>query len=324
MIFIPYKADIELNRIPFLTIGISIACLVIYYFQYTNETRVIESVVEYCESAVDQGFKFVLDKSAGYTGEGACIDLIYGIHRSTNSEVMLTQIVDNADHIEVFSEADGKQYLRQLLQEKYNNYAYYAPADLSANLMYEPTTWDPFTMLTSTFAHGSWDHVLGNIFFFFAFSATLEIILGFLWYPLVILALAFGTNVLYSLYAYVQTDPLPTLGLSGVVMGVMGMLVFFLPKVKIRFLFWLILIVWRFGIPAWLVALWYIGFDTYHLFTRDEMGPINLVVHVTGATIGYGLGVLFFRDMRDEVVAEYIESHPEEKRKAYRRQRRRR
>ncbi|MDH3695515.1 MAG: rhomboid family intramembrane serine protease, partial [Gammaproteobacteria bacterium] len=189
--------------------------------------------------------------------------------------------------------------------------------------MYEPGSWNSITTVTSTFAHGSWSHVIGNLFFFFAFSATLKIILGFLWYPVVILFIAFGTNIFYSLYSYAQTDLLPTLGLSGVVMGVMAMLVLFLPRVEIRFFFWLVLIIWRFGLPAWLVVLWYLGFDTYNLFAQEQMGAINLVAHVTGAAIGYGLGVLFFRDKRDEVVAEYIESHPEERRKAYRRQRRR-
>ncbi len=324
MIFVPYKADLELNRIPFFTIAISIACLIIFYAQYNNETRVIESVVEYCEATLDQSFKFVLAKSTGSTSEGVCIDLIYKIHRSTDSEARINEIVKYSDRIEVFSEADGKRYMHQLLQEKYRNYADFAPTDLSARLMYEPGSWNPVTMLTSTFAHGSWAHVIGNLFFFFAFSATVEIILGLFWYPVVILALAFGTNVFYSLYASVQSDPLPTLGLSGVVMGVMAMLVFFLPRVKIRFFFWLVLIIWRFGIPAWLVVLWYVGFDTYNLFSQEEMGPINLVAHVTGAALGYGLGVLFFRDKREEVVAEYMEHDPDAKRKTYRRQRRRR
>ncbi|MDH3695516.1 MAG: hypothetical protein OER96_13200 [Gammaproteobacteria bacterium] len=114
MILIPYKADLELNRIPFFTIAISIACLIIFYFQFTNETRVIKSVVEYCEATMDQSFKFILSKSVGNTSESACIDMIYTIHRSTDSEAAIAEIVNGADRIEVFSETDGKRYMLQL------------------------------------------------------------------------------------------------------------------------------------------------------------------------------------------------------------------
>ncbi|NKC11275.1 MAG: hypothetical protein GKR94_03420 [Gammaproteobacteria bacterium] len=68
--------------------------------------------------------------------------------------------------------------------------------------------------------------------FFFAFAATVEIILGAWRYILVFLALAIGTHVTYS----PTGDTVPTLSLYGVVMGVMGLYAWFLPTSGIRLL----------------------------------------------------------------------------------------
>ncbi|MDH3468793.1 MAG: rhomboid family intramembrane serine protease, partial [Gammaproteobacteria bacterium] len=174
-------------------------------------------------------------------------------------------------------------------------YRWAVPPLKTKQLWYHPGSWDPVTMLTANFAHGGWDHVIGNLVFFFAFATAVELIVGSLSFAIVVLLMSFGTSISYSLAMASASDPLPTVGLSGVVMGMMALLTYLWPTGKIRCFWWFLI---RFGtvaVPAWLLALWYIGFDVYHLLSEEEMGAVNLVAHVSGALIGLLLGMTWFR-----------------------------
>jgi membrane associated rhomboid family serine protease len=161
-------------------------------------------------------------------------------------------------------------------------------------------------MLTSSFSHGSWDHVIGNLFFFFAFAAAVEMIIGPLAFLGVIVAMAFGTNIFYSLAMLKVAEPMPTVGLSGIVMGMMTMLAFFMPTAKIRCFYWFLIKVGTVTVSAWVLALFFVGFDIYNLLTQEEMGTVNLVAHVSGALIGLTLASIFFRRQRREFVLEAV------------------
>lgn len=223
---------------------------------------------------------------------------MYRIQTAEVADQEISAIINSANEIEVLSQSDSDEFLRQVIVRNYNDYRIFAPSLLTAKLWYRPDTWNFGTMLTSTLAHGSWSHLVGNLFFFFVFAATVETILGYLLFPVVLVGLAIGTNLFYSIYALATLQMNPTLGLSGVVMGVIALFVFFLPKVKIKCLFWFIIIFWRPLIPAWLFAAWFIGWDTYHLFSKDTLSGVNLVVHVTGAALAYAIGITFFRDRK--------------------------
>jgi len=70
-------------------------------------------------------------------------------------------------------------YYEEALLGAYRSFKSMAPSNLTASLWYTPGSWNPMRMVTAAFAHGSWSHLIGNLLFFFAFSATIEILLGF-------------------------------------------------------------------------------------------------------------------------------------------------
>lgn len=177
--------------------------------------------------------------------------------------------------------------------------------------MYEPDSFKLKNMITAAFAHGSWSHVIGNLFFFFAFAAAVELALGIVAYTLIFLALAIGTHLAYSYSLYGVADALPTLGLSGVVMGMIGLFAYLMPTVKIRCFWWFIVFVRIFRVPAWILAAWYIGWDIYDLKHAGNHSGINFIAHVSGAGIGFSLGLLFFRKRRSKIqqeIAKYKEA----------------
>ena len=158
-------------------------------------------------------------------------------------------------------------------------------------------------MLSAAVVHGSWFHVIGNLLFFFAFAATLEMLLGGTVFVAVLLALAVLSHSVYSVATLTLANALPTVGLSGVVYGVMALFVFFLPRVRIRCFLWVIIFFKRFSVPAWTLVLAFVGFDVFQLLFTEVNSEINLAAHVGGAAFGYLLGVAFFRNKRQTIRA---------------------
>jgi membrane associated rhomboid family serine protease len=304
VLFFPYKADISLFHIPFITILITLLCLGIYQAQHRNLRAVQKATGDFCSSHTDRQFKIALKKSLGSSDEEACEELMVQLQRADDAEAHITELAAKASPMASLSHEASQRYLRRNLADAYHAYQLQAPEYLTAKLWYDPQSWNPLAMVTAAVAHGSWSHVIGNLFFFFAFAATLEIVLGPLAFLAVLLALALGTHTFYSIYSLAQADPLPSVGLSGVVMGAMALFVFFLPKVRIRCILWLLVFLWRPAVPAWLLVGWYAGVDIYHLFSGEASGGINLVAHVTGAALGYGIGLVFFRAKRAEIRAD--------------------
>ncbi len=172
-------------------------------------------------------------------------------------------------------------------------------------LMYYPDSWNPLTMISASLAHAGFWHLFGNLVFFMAFAPALEILLdNWLRYLGVMLFVALITGLSYSLWTVVSaTEVIPTLGFSGVVMGMIGLAAYLMPHARVRVFCWLI--VWKtFFIPAWILAVIYIGLDAWAMLTVSHFGGVNLVAHVAGGLAGYAYGMLWLGDRKQEISAE--------------------
>ena len=298
MFFFPFRADIDLYKIPLLTIVISLLCIAIYYAQYRNEIDVYAKALKFCEQPQTAAFQRALLKLAGTVDTESCLDTLLKIHVSQNRKVLIKNLANRLGDTPGVTNADLKSYYADALNETYDEFSRAVPPLLTTRLWYSPASWSIERMLTATVAHGSWWHLIGNLFFFFAFAATIEIILGPLLYLGVFVALALGTHTVYSLATLTQLDPLPTVGLSGVIMGIVALFAFFIPTAKIRCFLWLFVFFRLISIPAWILAGWYIGWDVYNQFFGEGRSGVNLVAHLSGAAIGLMLGLLFFRAKR--------------------------
>ena len=120
---------------------------------------------------------------------------------------------------------------------------------------------EAFTILTSMFMHGSWMHLGGNMLYLYIFGDNVEDALGHWRY------LAFYVACgLAAALAQVLTDPvspIPMVGASGAIAGVLGAYVLLHPKARILvlnpvFLLWFLvgpLLVF----PAWLaLGTWFV------------------------------------------------------------------
>ena len=182
-------------------------------------------------------------------------------------------------------------------------------------LMYFPDTWNPVTMLTASIAHADWEHIIFNLIFFYAFSPMLEMaIASTKRYVLTLLTIAFVTHVTYSLFSLMTGDYIPTLGLSGVVFGVIGFSAYLIPRARVVTFVWVLSFVRNIYIPAWILAAWFIGGNIWDIYNYGMDSGVNFISHISGGFAGYLIGYFYFKehkkDIRDEVddAIEYARS----------------
>jgi membrane associated rhomboid family serine protease len=134
------------------------------------------------------------------------------------------------------------------------------------------------------FMHASWQHILGNMLFFWIFGNNVEDALGrvrfLVWYLLAGLA-AFAAQTAVTLAAGSVNDAsIPNVGASGAIAGVLGAYFVLLPRARVLTLIFFGIILIR-EIPAvWFLGIW-IGLQIW-------TGGLSLV-HPQG-----GDGVAFF------------------------------
>jgi membrane associated rhomboid family serine protease len=110
------------------------------------------------------------------------------------------------------------------------------------------------TPITSLFLHGSWMHLLGNMLYFWVFGNNIEDSMGsgrFLIFYLLCGLAAATAHVLVS-----PASPVPTVGASGAISGIMGAYLILYPSIRVRMFFPPFFV---FRIRAWLVLIWWFG-----------------------------------------------------------------
>jgi len=99
----------------------------------------------------------------------------------------------------------------------------------------------------------------------------------------------------------------PTLGLSGIVMGMMVLAAYFAPKVRINYFYLVFIFPGVLAFPMWMIAAWYVAWNVVdHLYWRD-WSSINYVAHLAGALVALTLAITAFRQKRhwaDELILE--------------------
>jgi membrane associated rhomboid family serine protease len=156
-------------------------------------------------------------------------------------------------------------------------------------------------LLTSMFLHGSWMHLLGNMWFLWIFGDNIEDSMTrprfAAFYLLCGLAAAF---------AQVVTSPasgVPMVGASGAISGVMGAYLVLYPRVRVFTLVPLGFFITTIALPAWVMLVYWLGLQLLSGVASSGRtgGGVAFWAHVGGFAAGVVLVKLFAR--RDHVVA---------------------
>jgi len=88
------------------------------------------------------------------------------------------------------------------------------------------------SVVTSMFMHGSWEHIIGNMLFLWVFGNNIEDSMGHLRF--VVFYLVCGVAAALAHIYLAPASPIPTVGASGAISGVMGGYILLYPRVRVR------------------------------------------------------------------------------------------
>ncbi|MBM3323998.1 rhomboid family intramembrane serine protease [candidate division WOR-3 bacterium] len=145
-----------------------------------------------------------------------------------------------------------------------------------------------WTLLTSMFLHGGFLHFIGNMLYLWIFGDNIEDAFGHFAYPSVYLAsglLGSGLHILLS-----PGSPVPTIGASGAISGVMGAYFVLYPRARVLTVIPIFFFLRMIYLPAGLLLGFWILFQVLNgCSAAPGAGGIAYFAHIGG----FGAGVLF-------------------------------
>ncbi len=146
------------------------------------------------------------------------------------------------------------------------------------------------SILTSMFLHGSWLHIIGNMWVLWIFGDNIEDYLGHFAYLIFYLLCGFAAAIAHIILN--AGSDVPTVGASGAIAGVMGAYFLLYPKARVLTLVPLIVFFTFWWLPAWIVlGYWFLlqflsGASTSIAYSNPNSGGIAFWAHVGGFVAG--------------------------------------
>jgi membrane associated rhomboid family serine protease len=157
-------------------------------------------------------------------------------------------------------------------------------------------------LITSMFLHGSWMHLIGNMWFLWLFGNNVEDSMGRLRFAIFYLLCGLAAAL-----AQVATNPasaIPMVGASGAISGVMGGYLVLYPQVRVFCLVVLGFFVTSVALPAWMMLIYWfvIQFVSGLAAFGGDVGGVAFWAHTGGFVVGLILVKLFAQP-------EYVVAH---------------
>jgi membrane associated rhomboid family serine protease len=155
------------------------------------------------------------------------------------------------------------------------------------------------TVFTSMFLHGGWLHLIGNMWYLWIFGDNVEDRMGSARFLFFYLSAGFVAALLHS--ALIPGSPVPTVGASGAIAGVLGAYALAFPRARVLTLIPLIFFFQIVAIPALLLlGVWFVfQFISGTLSSATGSGGVAWWAHIAGFVYGFVvMGMLTRRDRR--------------------------
>jgi membrane associated rhomboid family serine protease len=166
---------------------------------------------------------------------------------------------------------------------------------LSDNLSYviaASPNW--FSLLSHMFLHGSWFHLIGNLWFLWVFGDNIEDAMGrvrFLAFYLLCGFSAAGAQIIAD-----PSSAVPMVGASGAISGVMGAYALLYPRSRVHVMFFLGFFLHRTVLPAFLLLAYWILIQFVGAIPKiSGSGGVAFWAHIGGFAAGI-VFIFLFRD----------------------------
>jgi membrane associated rhomboid family serine protease len=161
----------------------------------------------------------------------------------------------------------------------------------------------PEHILYSMFLHGSWEHIIGNMWFLWLFGNNVEDSMGrlrFLWFYL-----SCGLAAALTQVMAMPSSAVPMVGASGAISGVMGAYILLYPHARVFTLVPIGFFITSFALPAWVMLGYWMLLQVFGGLGGVEAG-VAFWAHIGGFVAGVVLIKLF---ARPDYVTEHKARH---------------
>ena len=156
------------------------------------------------------------------------------------------------------------------------------------------------TFFTSMFMHGSWFHLLSNMWTLYIFGDNVEDRMGSSRYLGFYLLAGLAAGLVQVTFA--PASQIPTIGASGAIAGVLGAYLFLYPRGRVITLIPVFILPWFVELPAFLfLGVWFLSQLSSGLLSlgaAGNFGGIAWWAHVGGFVFGLATVYLFARRPR--------------------------
>lgn len=320
MLIIPAENAVNWRRPPWATLGLIATCLFVFLFYQGGDNRLLEGAIdEYLASDLIEleapVYEDYLQRQIRFEGESERILELQDfqqLQESGEDVWVAVSLLVNPEFYQYMREnrellwapAERQQWLqqREAIQTRYidrlsSNQLGLVPAELSL-----------YTLITYQFLHGGWGHIIGNLVFLFLLGFTVEKALGPGRYLLAYLLCGALSGLVFT--AFSVGSPVPLVGASGSISGLMGMYVAIYGLQKIRFFYFIGVYFNYFRAPALAVLPVWLGKEVYDYWFAGATG-IAYMAHAGGLIGGAALVWLLGRSVL-QVRETFFEPEEEE------------
>jgi membrane associated rhomboid family serine protease len=151
------------------------------------------------------------------------------------------------------------------------------------------------TIVTSMFLHGGFLHIAGNMWFLWVFGRGIEDTLGHAKY--LFFYLACGVAAAFAHILLNPYSPVPTVGASGAIAGIMGAYLIKFPRAHIVTLVFIFIFITTVDIPAFFLLLYWFAIQFFSGvgsigYSQASSGDVAWFAHVGGFLAGMALILL--------------------------------
>ncbi|MDX1599060.1 MAG: rhomboid family intramembrane serine protease [Marinobacter sp.] len=298
MLIIPAENAVNWRKPPWVTLGLIATCLLVFLFYQGGDNRLMEEAIEeYLASDLPEleapVYEEYLQREIRFQGESERILELRDFQelRESGEDIWVAvSLLVNPEFYQYMREnrellwapAQRQQWLEQrtAIQTRYidrlsSNQLGLVPAELSL-----------YTLITYQFLHGGWGHIIGNLLFLFLLGFTVEKALGPGRYLLAYLLCGVLSGLVFT--AFSLGSPVPLVGASGSISGLMGMYVAIYGLQKIRFFYFVGVYFNYFRAPALAILPVWLGKEIYDYWFAGATG-IAYMAHAGGLIGGAAL-----------------------------------
>ena len=140
-----------------------------------------------------------------------------------------------------------------------------------------------FTAISSMFVHGNLTHLIGNMVYLWIFGDNIEDSFGKLRF--IIFYILCGFAAVASQILYDPSSPVPMIGASGAIAGILGAYLIMFPRAKIWVFMWIIFIVRLITVPAFIVLGIWMLLQFINVLDQGQSG-VAYSAHIGGFIAG--------------------------------------